>query len=98
VHFPALERLLRRERLCHLVNRGVTGGGDDLENLRVLLRHGRADETGPGQVAVNRARLVKLPPEINQNEIAFVNDAVATGLRLIMGITAMRTDTDEGRM
>ena len=66
--------------------------GDDLKDRLVLVRHFAADEAGPRQIAVDSARLIELGPQIDENEIALADGAIAVGSGRVVRIAAVRAD------
>src|SRR5579859_2443574 len=94
IDLPALKRFILRKCGFHAGNPGITRLGHDPENLFIFLRHFLTHETGPGQIAVDRARLVEFCPKIDQYEIAFADGPLRTWFRLVMGIAAVWADGD----
>src|SRR5262245_6313869 len=98
IDLPAQQRFALRERRLHAGDPGIAGFGNYLENLLELIRDLFSNETGPGEIAVNRTRLVQLCPQIDQNEIAFADSSRRAGFRLVVRIATVRTDSDNRRV
>ena len=56
-----------------------------------------ADVADPGEVAVDRPRLVELAPEVNQHELLGPDYAVMTGDRLVVRVAAVRANAHDRR-
>src|ERR1017187_6313291 len=73
VHFEAAQFPLRRDRLLHAFYGSIARAGYHAETLAHLLRRLAAAEAGPGDVVVDRLRLVELGPHIEQHPVARAN-------------------------
>src|SRR5262249_29566637 len=96
VHFPTTERTASAIRVTHAVDRRVTRACDHGEDLLKPRRYGCTDKAHSRQVAVHRARAIHLRPEIHQNHVPLANHAIAPRNWLVMRITAVWTDPDDG--
>src|SRR5271157_4918063 len=90
VHFPALQGPASGVGGTNARHRGVAGPGDNGEDALVGLGDGLAREPDPGQVAVNRAGLVELAPQIDQHEFTRPDHPVLAGNWLVV-----RADADD---
>src|SRR5690349_3889610 len=70
VHFKTTERPAGRDRFGDALDGGITGAGHDSEYIANGIAGLIAAEAGPGDVVIDRARLIELGPHIQQHEIA----------------------------
>ena len=73
IHLPALQRLAGLHALLNQIHSGIAGFAHYSENLRVFLRHLRAQIADPGDVVIDAPRRLLLAPNIEQQQVAFLD-------------------------
>src|SRR5262245_3924825 len=81
IDFPTLQRPALGVGLSHAVNSGVTCGGNNIEDLSVLIRCLLTDKSDARQVTVDGAWTVELRPQVDQDKIALLDGGVAARAR-----------------
>src|SRR6266849_2203816 len=76
IDLPAVDRAALRERVLHVISRGVAGISDDVEDLCDFVGYLVADERSPGDVRVDRVRSSEFGPQVYQHEDALVDRRV----------------------
>src|SRR5450432_571187 len=72
VHFPSRNAAFARIGFLDLFYTCVTAAADDVENFHVLVS-GSANHAGPRDVIVDGVRSVLLAPDVQQDEVAFLD-------------------------
>src|SRR5881275_764669 len=77
VNFRTAQLFARANLFTQEFDSRITRAAHNLEDARVLFRHGLADEACPRLIRVNRAGFLQFCPDIKQDEIAALNRRVS---------------------
>src|SRR6516164_4715971 len=89
IDLPALERATLGKRGAHGRNRRIPAPRDHVKHVRDPWRHRAAGKGDPGQIAVDRARLIAFGPQIDEHETFLSHYRVPAGDRLVVRIAAV---------
>src|SRR5688572_29801300 len=85
-------------RFLHGAHANVARIAHDLEDLAMAIAGGLADEAAPGDVVEDGAGLDELGPDVEQNEVAFLDGLRGGGTRLVVRVAAVRVHAHDGRV
>ena len=95
IDLEAADLAFGRSGLFHFGDGSVAGVADNVEDVADPIRR-LAAETGPGDVVVNGVRAVEFGPHIEEDQVAGFHRGVGSGTRLVVGVTRMRVNADDG--
>ena len=85
-----------RELVANQLPAGVAASPDDVEDLRLPVGRRRGAHRAPGDVAVDRVRRLRLRPQVDEQEVAALDEGALLGGGLVVGIGGVGVDADVG--
>src|SRR5438094_5677406 len=98
VYFPAGNRFACGDGGLHFFHSSIAPATCNLKNLPLPVRGCPANKSGPSDVVIDSTGFILLSPNVQQNEVTLSNRDRVLRVRLIMRITAVAIDRDNGRI